>query len=399
MKSLRLTVRMKSLFWNPFQTFLSWGAVWAMASFAGQVRAQGQFPFDRSKLDEMDRAMEEAIADHRMPGGVLWVERGSDSHVKAHGHRAVRPQLETMTLDTFFDLASLTKVVATAPAVMLLVERGVVDSNMPVSKYIEEFQRNGKERVLVRHLLTHTSGLRAGFGSKPEGYRSAVQLACQESTTHEPGTFFRYSDINFILLGEIVERVAQTPFPEFVRSEIFIPLKMNNTTFSPSTGVRAKTAPTETDGTNMLRGIVHDPTARRMGGAAGHAGLFSTANDLARFARMMLSYGELDGVRVFQPETIRSLTAVQSSALIAEKRGYGWDIGSAYSRPRGQHFRLGSYGHTGFTGTSIWIDPGSNSFWILLTNRVHPDGKGNVLALQSKLGTLAAEAIGAHWVN
>jgi CubicO group peptidase (beta-lactamase class C family) len=352
------------------------------------------FSFKADKLAAMDKAVEHAIAEHRMPGAVLWLEHEGVIYQKTFGQRALEPRPEAMTADTIFDAASLTKVVATAPAIMLLVERGLIEPDAPVRKYIEEFGRDGKDEITIRHLLTHTSGLRSGLSRKPDGPRSAIEIACQEKVTNAPGSFFRYSDINFILLGEIVDRIGEQPLEKFVFQEIFRPLKMRDTRYLPWRRDNARIAPTERDGTNMLRGVVHDPTARRMEGVAGHAGLFTTAADLARFARMILNQGELEGVRIFRPETVAMMTAVQSPALVSAKRGFGWDIDSAYSRPRGDRFPMGSYGHTGFTGTSIWIDPFSKSFWILLTNRVHPDGKGNVLELQRTLATLAAEAIG-----
>lgn len=353
------------------------------------------FVFPPDKLAAMDTAIEEAIADHRTPGAVLWVEHAGTPYHKAYGNRALEPVLEPMGEDTIFDAASLTKVIATTPAILLLAQRGSLDVEAPVQKYIEEFRRDGKDGITVRHLLTHTSGLKAGLSQRPDGAGSAIQIACQEKVTNAPGTFFRYSDINFILLGEIVQRVSGRPLENFVADEIYRPLQMNDTRFLPWKTARSRVAPTERDGTNaVLRAVVHDPTARRMGGVAGHAGLFTTATNLARFARMMLNQGELDGVRVFRPETISLMTTVQSPAGVSAKRGLGWDIDSAYSRPRGDVFPLGSYGHTGFTGTSLWIDPHSKTFCILLTNRVHPDGKGNVLPLQRLLGTLAALASG-----
>jgi CubicO group peptidase (beta-lactamase class C family) len=326
-----------------------------------------------------------------MPGAVAWLEHESGVYHKAFGQRALEPAPEPMSENTIFDAASLTKVIATTPSIMLLVEGGQVDVEAPVHKYIEEFRRDGKDAITVRHLLTHTSGLRSGLSKKPEGQQSAIVIACQEKITNAPGTRFIYSDINFILLGEIVQRVSQRPLERFAAEQIFVPLKMKDTRFLPWSADHARIAPTESDGTNWLRGTVHDPTARRMGGVAGHAGVFTTAADLARFARMMLNYGELDGVRLFHPETVAAMTSIQSPATLEAKRGFGWDIDTGYSR-RGDVFSVGSYGHTGFTGTAIWIDPFSKTFWILLTNRVHPDGKADIRALQRNFSTLAAEA-------
>jgi len=351
------------------------------------------FAFKEEKLAEIDSLIESGIAERRMPGAVLWIEREGVFHRKAYGQRALEPVAEPMTEDTIFDAASLTKVVATTPAIMLLAERGQLDLEAPVQKYIEEFRRNGKDGITVRHLLTHVSGLRSGLSPRPDGARSAIAMACAETVTNAPGTRFLYSDINFILLGEIVQRVSGRPLEQFVAAEIFRPLKMNETRYLPWASDRPRIAPTEREGTNWLRGVVHDPTARRMERVAGHAGLFTTATDLARFARMMLNYGELDGVRIFQPATVAEMTAIQSPAMLEAKRGFGWDIDTGYSR-RGTVFSLGSYGHTGFTGTALWIDPFSNTFWILLTNRVHPDARSSIITLQKAFSTLAAEAAG-----
>lgn len=349
--------------------------------------------FEREKIVAIEQALEQAILDQQTPGAVLWIERNGSVYRKVAGKRAVLPEAETMTGDTIFDAASLTKIVATTPGIMLLVQRGLVDVDAAVHRYIEEFRRQGRDAITIRQLLTHTSGLRPGLRVKPDGAASAIAIACQEEPTSPPGTAFRYSDINFILLGEIVQRVSGHPLEQFVSQEIFRPLQMNDTGFLPRARDLRRIAPTEVDGTNILRGVVHDPTARRMGGVAGHAGLFTTAADLARFARMMLNYGKLDGIQLFRPDIVTTMTSVQSPAGVAAKRGFGWDIESAYSRPRGDLFPLGSYGHTGFTGTSLWIDSTSQSFWILLTNRVHPDGKGNILPLQKVLGSLVAEAM------
>ena len=353
-----------------------------------------KFVFNAPKLGEIDALIEQGIADHRMPGAVLWIEHDGVMHHKALGQRALEPNEEPMTEDTIFDAASLTKVLATTPAILLLAERGALNLEAPVQKYLPEFRRDGKDDITLRHLLTHTSGLRSGLGRKVEGQRSAIAYACQEKVTNAPGTSFTYSDINFILLGEVVERVSGEPLDEFVAKEIYRPLKMKDTRYRPWARDSARIAPTQRDGTNgILRGEVHDPTARGMGGVAGHAGLFTTAADLSRYARMMLNGGELDGVRLFRPQTVSAMTSVQSPATVAAKRGFGWDIDTGYSR-RGEIFSPGSYGHTGFTGTALWIDPYSKTFWILLSNRVHPDGTGNILTLQKTFSTLAAEASG-----
>jgi CubicO group peptidase (beta-lactamase class C family) len=354
-----------------------------------------QTVFRPEKLAEMDAAIVQAIADKKCPGGVLWLEHRGVGYHKAYGNRALVPSVEPMTENTIFDAASLTKVVACTPAVMLLVERGQVKLDAPVQTYIPEFRGDGKEAITVRHLMTHTSGLRPDIETKTDwhGQQTAIQKACEEKLQAPPGTVFRYSDINFFLLGEIVQRVSRQPLEEFVAREIYRRLEMKDSGYLPPKSKLARVAPTEVVDGKPYRGVVHDPTARHMGGVAGHAGLFVTAPDLARYARMLLNYGTLNGVRIFKPETVKLMTSVQTPESVSVRRGLGWDIDSGYSGPRGKIFPAGSYGHTGWTGTSIWIDPFSQTLLIFLSNRNHPDENGNVGALRSKLGTLAAEAI------
>ncbi len=351
--------------------------------------------FDAAKIAAMTTAIEETITARQMPGAVLWLEHRNQEYHRAFGKRALIPEKEEMTEDTIFDAASMTKVLATAPSVMLLWERGLLRLDEPVGTYIPEFRSRGKESITVRHLLTHTSGLHPGLGRNPDwsGYETAIRMACDEKPTHSAGTLFRYSDINFIVLGELVQRVSKRKLNEFAEREIFEPLKMSDTGYLPPLSKGERIAPTERVDGIVLRGKVHDPTALRMGGVAGHAGVFTTTADVARFARMVLNKGRLDGVQVLKPETIQMMTTVQSPTEVSARRGLGWDIDSDYSRPRGDLFPIGSFGHTGFTGVCLWIDPFSKSFWMLFANRVHPDRSGNILPLQRKLATLAAESI------
>ena len=351
--------------------------------------------FHAEKLAEMDTAINDAIAHQKCPGGVLWLEHSNSVYEKAYGNRALVPAREAMTEDTIFDAASLTKVFATTPAMMLLIERGQVKLDARVTAYIPEFTGDGRELVTVRELLTHTSGLREDIETKSDwhGQSEAIKKACAEKLKSKPGTVFKYSDINFILLGEIVHRVSGTLLEVFVRREIYTPLKMTDTGYLPSQDKLPRIAPTEVVDGKPWRGVVHDPTARHMGGVAGHAGLFTTAADLARYARMLLNDGELDGVKIFKPETVKLMTSVQSPPEISAKRGLGWDIDTAFSSPRGEIFPRGSYGHTGWTGGSVWIDPFSKTFVIFLSNRNHPTEAGSVIALRRTLGTLAAQAL------
>ncbi|CAG0979207.1 partial Putative D-alanyl-D-alanine carboxypeptidase, partial [Anaerolineae bacterium] len=323
-----------------------------------------------------------------------WIEHASLTYQRAYGQRAVEPAAEPMTVDTVFDVASLTKVVATTPAVLLLIERGQVQLDAPARRYLPEFDGEGRGAITVRHLLTHTSGLRVGIsGADFQGYAGAMAVALRERPVGKPGAACHYCDVNFLLLGEIVSRVTQQPLDEFAAREIFQPLAMHDTAFRPPSALRSRIAPTQQTEEGFLRGMVQDPTARRMGGVAGHAGVFTTAADLARFARMLLNGGELDGVRVLRPDTVRLMTSVQTPRPVKERRGLGWDIDSGYSRPRGLRFPLGSYGHTGWTGVLLWIDPFSRTFVILLTNRLHPVDRGNLTELYGIAGTLAACAV------
>ena len=342
--------------------------------------------FHRAKLAEIDALIDLAIHDGKCPGGVLWIEHRDVAYHKAYGSRAVESAREATTEDTIFDAASLTKVVATTPAVMLLIERGQIEMDAPVSRYWPEFAGHGKAAITIRQLLTHTSGLRPGLPGGAAGREAVLAQACDETPTAAPGAQFRYSDINFITLGAIVQRVSGRALEEFCASEIFGPLEMRDTMFLPPKELRARIAPTTRD---VPRGVVHDPTARRMGGVAGHAGLFTTARDLARYARMYLG----GGAPLFRPATVRQMTSVQSPDAIWDWRGLGWDIDSPYAGPRGGRFPLASYGHTGWTGGSLWIDPWSKTFVIFLSNRNHPTEAGSVIGLRRTLGTLAAEAL------
>ncbi len=350
---------------------------------------------DGAKFPEIDAAIESFITRKQIPGAAYWLERNGAPYHKAYGNRSLDPAAEAMDEGTLFDAASLTKVIATTPSIMILIEQGKVEVDAPVSRYIPEFKGGGKEAITVRHLMTHTSGLIAGLPATPawSGYDKAIALACALKVTHPPGTFFRYSDPNYILVGEIVQRVSGKPLNEFAAEKVFDPLGMKDSGYLPLNRFPAsRIAPTEKVSGKPLRGEVHDPTSRRMGGVAGHAGLFTTTADLARFARMMLNLGELDGVRIFRPETVRLMTSVQSPAGSWNRRGLGWDIDSVYSRPRGSIFPVGSYGHTGFTGCIFWVDPFSKTFYVFLSNRVHPDGSGNILPLYGTLGTLSAQS-------
>ncbi len=342
----------------------------------------------------LDRIVEKAITDDEIPGAVLLVSHeGKVLHRKAYGSRSLAPRRESMTIDTIFDCASLTKVAATTSAIMLLVEGGKIRLNDRVTAYLPEFA-GGDSPITVRQLLTHFSGLRPFFELKPgAGYQAAMRIAYSEKPTAPPGAHFTYSDINFILLADMVQRVSGQNLGEFTRRRLFQPLRMNRTMFNPPASLRRLIAPTERVEGSILRGVVHDPRARAMGGVAGHAGLFSTADDLSRFASMLLAGGRLGSVRIFSPLTVEKMTSPQTPPNQPILRGLGWDIDSPFSANRGELLPVGSFGHTGFTGTSLWIDPVTKTYVILLANSVHPKVRPAISSLRSRVATAVAAAL------
>lgn len=349
----------------------------------------------------VDAVIEKAVRDQLIPGAVLIA--GHDGKViyrKAYGSRALVPEREPMTLDTIFDAASLTKVIATTTCLMNLVETGKVRLNDRVTEYLPEFQ-GGKSEITIRQLMTHFSGLRPDLDMPPawRGYDTGLKLALADQPVNRPDAKFVYSDINFILLGEIVHRVSGQTLADFAREKVFAPLGMRHSTFQPPAEWKPLIAPTEVENGIVVRGAVHDPTARAMEGIAGHAGLFTTADDLARFAQMMLNSGELDGVRIASPLTIRKFTTPQTPPNQPILRGLGWDIDSPFSSNRGDLYPVGSFGHTGFTGTSIWIDPSTRSYVILLANSVHPSRGKSLTGLRGRVATIVAAAVGATGVG
>jgi uncharacterized protein YbbC (DUF1343 family)/CubicO group peptidase (beta-lactamase class C family) len=385
----------------------------AVVRLSGHAGAAFQQPpratptgLDAKKFDAIEPLIREEIGLKRLPGAVVLIGVGDRIvYQKAIGNRAVLPSREAMTLDTIFDLASLTKVVATTTSVMMLIEQGKLRLVDRVSTFIPGFERYGKNDITIRHLLTHVSGLRpdVDLGDEWVGTDAAIERAIEEVPTAPPGARFVYSDINFFLLGDIVRRVSGQPLDQFTQAHIFKPLGMKDTTFNPPATLAGRIAPTESctpfgwpcDGPDrrMLRGVVHDPTARRMSGVAGHAGLFSTAADLSVFCRMLLNHGAYRGVRVLSLLTVAKMTTAAAGSEDRNVRALGWDVDSSYSGNRGELLPIGSFGHTGFTGTSLWIDPATRMFVVFLSNRVHPDGKGDVTPLRARIATIAASAI------
>lgn len=364
-----------------------------VTAYSGGVMAQGALP-QGVNLAAIDQIMNAAVARGTIPGGVVLV--GHDGKViyrKAFGMRSLEPGREAMTVDTIFDLASMTKCIATAASVMKLVEEGQIRLNDPVATYLPEFAKNGKESITIRQLLTHFSGLREDLDLKTDwkGRTAAYQMAMNERPIFSPGSHFLYSDINFETLGFVVEKVSGLSLDEYAAKNIFEPLAMNETRFLPPAQWRGRIAPTEYDESHhMLRGVVHDPTARRMGGVAGHAGLFSTADDLAKFAQDLLT-----GFHVVSALTVEKMSTPQQPPTASVLRGLGWDIDSPFASNRGEFFPVGSFGHTGFTGTSIWIDPVTNSYVIILTNAVHPRdaNRSAVVSLRARIASAVAQGL------
>ena len=443
-----------STFFRPFPAvviFLIAAASFSIAAQGLPAAAPNSVGMSAEKLDQIDALIEKDISDKKLPGAVVVIgHKGKIVYRKAFGNRALVPNVEKMTVDTIFDIASLTKVVATTTSIMIFVERGQLRLNDTIGKFIPEIEDEAVKKITIQQLLTHVSGFAPDFDLREKWTgRDGMLAALKKEKLRQPaGTKFVYSDINFIVLGEIVRRLAAdenpiksgnyptviikgSEFSPFVSRNLLQPLSMNNSHFymtvfdtdgekfylpdTPENAAMKKKevdlfAPTESikgqqnylgskfegdnkSGNEMLRGEVHDPTAFRMGGVAGHAGLFSTGDDLARFCQMLLNGGILDGKRIMSAATIARMTAPIVVSEDGATRGLGWDINTAFSSNRGELFPLGSFGHTGFTGTSIWIDRVSQTFVVFLSNRVHPDGKGDVTSLRAKVATITASAI------
>ncbi len=355
------------------------------------------------QLAHIDEAVNAEIAKKQLPGAVVLVGRqGKVVWRKAYGNRALEPQTEPMTPDTIFDLASLTKVVATATSMMILIERGQVRLGDPVARYIPEFAEMGKRNITVEQLMTHRSGFPPDNDIKDyeQGPAKAFDNIWHLAPIAEAGSRFIYSDVNYIVLAELIRRVSGKPLDEFATENIFRPLGMRDTTFKPAARLQARIAPTEKRDDHWMRGEVHDPRAFLLGGVAGHAGVFSTADDLAIYCQMIMDHGQFRGARVLSPLGVTRMTEARPSggnASDGNARGLGWDVMTGYSSNRGDLFPLGSFGHTGFTGTSIWIDPSSETFVVFLSNRVHPriDPKqpADVNSLRGRVASIVAASI------
>lgn len=388
------------------QRFMAWLLVGFLAVGSAHgwqgVEEAARLGFDAERLGKLDAVVEEAVASGTVPGAVLVVGRGAGvAYAKAFGQRAVEPEAQAMTVDTIFDMASLTKPIATASSVVALIEDGKVRPSDPIVKYFPELDNHGKGRITVDHLLRHRAGLIPdnAMGDYKDGPEAAWKQIAELQPVAKPGSKFIYSDVGFIILGKLVEKVSGKPLDVFAAERVFRPTGMTDAHFRPLAGDASgrpaadRIAPTEKEGDAFLRGVVHDPRSRALGGVAGHAGLFATAEDVATFAQMLLNDGLApNGSRVLSPLTVR-LMADPADTPAGQRRGLGWDIATGYSGPKGELFGPRSYGHTGFTGTSVWIDPETETFVVLLTSRLHPTGKGSPASLRRDVATLAAAAL------
>jgi len=375
----------------------------------GTVRP-GEEGLSGKHLKLLDGILDSALSRKDFPGAVILIGRkGNIVFRKAYGDSQWVPTRKAMEEGMIFDLASITKPVATATSLMILVEEGRISLDEKVKDYVPEFMpypdSSGQpgEDARIWHLLTHTSGLppyvepggHAGveqqFGQRFPSGQLVVHIA-KLPKTDPPGTAYHYSCLGYITLAEIIKKVSGQNIAEFSQERIFKPLKMKHTFFCPPEKMRSSCVPTEAIEGKPFIGVVHDPLARLQGGISGNAGLFSTADDLAIFAEMMLRKGTYKGTRLLSPLTVERMTTVWPKTGFAG-RGLGWDLDSSHSTNGGDLFGPNSYGHTGYTGTSIWIDPDTETYVIFLTNRVHPDDKGAVMAMRSRVANVVAAAI------
>lgn len=340
----------------------------------------------------LDCVMEDAIASGLVSGGVLLVGDGKeDLFVRSYGRVSTEAGAPAMETDTVFDLASLTKVLATAPSIVKLADEGKLDLRAPVTRWFPEFVGKGRDDLLPLHLLTHTSGLPDLEPTRDITIQGVLELASTLTLPDLPGSVFTYSDINFILLGELVSRLSGSGLDVFAAENFYAPLGMRDTGFNPSRSLISRSAPTLDHLGRFQTGVVQDRNARSLGGVAGHAGLFGTAADIARFCRMMLHGGELSGKRVLSEAAVRLMIypfQVDGGKVV---RGLGWDVDSPYSSPKGGGFSEISFGHTGYSGTSVWIDPQEDLFVILLATRLDYSRASRFNRLRAQVSTLAAE--------
>ena len=363
---------------------------------------------DASRLANAYRAIAQAIADKTIPGAVLCVERhGKIGYLKAYGNKRVYPNTEKMTTGTVFDMASCSKAMSTATCAMILIDRGQLRLNDRVDQYVPEFENwkdsitGETEAIRVIDLMTHTSGLppyapvqelKKKYGSPNP--QAVVNWISHCKRLYAPETGWTYSCCNYIMLQQVIEKITGQTLQQFAHDNIFAPLNMRHTDYRPTKALAALCAPTEkqADG-NCLLGVVHDPLAcTMMGGLSGNAGLFSSAEDVATYCAAILNKGELNGKRILSPLAVKCMETVPRS-LAQFGHTPGWGISTPYSSNSGDLLSAQTFGHTGYTGTSIVIDPANDVAIILLTNCVHPVDKGNVVRLRALVANAVAGSI------
>ena len=354
------------------------------------------------KLAAIDGLVATAISEKKMPGCIVLIGRSAGVvSLKAYGNKRVEPEAEVMTDDTVFDLASLTKPLATATSIMKLVESGKLSLNDTVAQHLPDFAVENKEKITILDLLVHRSGMIPDNAIKDylDGPAKAKERLLALKPIAPLGTKFMYSDVNFMILGEIVQRVSGKPINQFASEHIYLPLKMSETMYLPPEDLRRRAAPTEKRDGHWMQGEVHDPRAFRLDGVAGHAGLFGTARDLARYATDALAGIQHDRSRILKQRTWHTMTTPvtiegpdQKGQPTRDIRGAGWDMKARYSSNRGTRFSEKAFGHGGFTGTALWIDPGTDLYVIFLSNRVHPAGKGAVNPLAGQICDIVVDA-------
>ncbi|WP_396333395.1 exo-beta-N-acetylmuramidase NamZ domain-containing protein [Burkholderia anthina] len=371
------------------------GALLIALASAG-ARAQPDTAAAPRQAAPIDEAIAAEIADGHLAGAVVVTGDAAGVRVRvARGLRVTGEHVEAMTADTVFDLASLTKPVATAVAIMQLAERGMLSLDAPAARYWPAFGAHGKAGITIRQLLAHVSGLPAGVSSSRALRSRAAVLADIVAMTPDvsAGTRVRYSDVNYVVLGEIVGRVSHRPLDAWCAAHVFGPLGMTSTMFRPTALLRARAAPTVVRDDRLLRGRVHDPVAAAMGGVAGNAGLFASADDLARFARMLLNGGALGSARVLESRSVAALETPATLDAEGDLHTPGWAVGPPLVANRYRLPPVGALQHLGYTGTALWIDPATRRFAIVLTSRLYPDETGTAMPLRALvLGIVSSEA-------
>jgi len=376
--------------------FTSGLVLFCSVAFAGETPVQQPGPVVApapvTGTAKIDLVLDGAISRGLIAGGVVLIgNRKGTLFERAYGKASTEPDSRPMAIDTIFDLASLTKVVATAPAILKLAEERRISLVDPVVKWFPEFAGKDKNDLLVMNLLTHTSGLDDFPLAAEFPLQSAIAGAATQKIKGEIGSRFKYADINFILLGELVRRVSGVPLDTYAAVSFFTPLGMDDTSFKPDSGKASRCSATIGEGKSFFIGLPQDYEARQLGGVAGHAGLFSSVRDLARFCRMLLEEGEFAGRRILSERAVLQMTAPYFSRGGQVVRGLGWDRSSPFSSPKGSGFSETSFGHTGYAGSSIWIDPAADIFVVFLTSRLEYKKTREFSQLRSDLSTVAAE--------